>query len=324
MKRNIGTAIATTLLLVIGQTVMAGDVVGYNKIDVPANSDVLVSVPFNNEVAGEYTVASTASATITVDEALSADTYDSAYYVRIVSGSGDGLWSTVSSNGAGTLTVEDQAVVDELVADDEIRVYPHHTVAGLFPAGLEDVSYDSQTRLLVYEGAVAGQNKVQALTLQYAVAAPLFNGWNNGVPGSDYNNQVLTPGSHVRIRNGSGEALSYIPHGTVPDHSISMILPGSTADDVIVSTGYPVGITMAESGLENAGSVLLYDNEATGQNKVQQYTLNYAVAPPLFDGWNNGVPGSDFNDELINGSEGFIIRRDGSEGEVTVTIPKPY
>jgi hypothetical protein len=156
------------------------------------------------------------------------------------------------------------------------------------------------------------------------VALPAFNGWNNGVPFSNFNQQVLTPGSHIRVRNGSPSNLTFIAMGDVPDCSNSMILKGNTADDVIASTGFPVPVAMSESGLNGTGTVLLFNNSAPGQNKAQSLTLSYAIAPPAFNGWNNGVPFSNYNSQKINSSEGFIVRRNSSSSQVKVTIPKPY
>ena len=98
---------AATLLALTAQTVSAADAVGYNVVTVPENSDVLVSVPFNNNVEATFTVDSVDGTGITVNEALSAGTYNSSYYIRVIDGAGEGLWSTITDTADGGLTIAD-------------------------------------------------------------------------------------------------------------------------------------------------------------------------------------------------------------------------
>jgi len=60
--------------------------VGYNTITVPANSDVLVSVPFNQDAVGTFTVDTVTANGVTVTNGLTANAYTNGYYVRFTSG----------------------------------------------------------------------------------------------------------------------------------------------------------------------------------------------------------------------------------------------
>lgn len=343
------SAMAATVLLGLALPVagLAQQIVGYNAVNVPAGADVLVAIPFTGSAEDTFTVTGVLGGGITVDGPLADDTYDSDYYVRVVEDavddSSEGLWSTITNTDANQLDVADPAILAYMNVGDVVRVYKHLTVIEIFPAGANGFMFDSNTELLIYEGAPAGQNKPTTTILNYAVVPQLgFNGWNNGLPFNDSNGLKLSPGSHLRIRNnnaagtrGEGD-LTYVSRGVVPDHDMSMILDGSTEDDVIVSTGLPVPVKMIDSGLrpicdQDAGgtsTILVYDNGEVEKNKPAANVLRYREltvgTTVYYNGWHNGAPFSDFNDYELGPSEGFVIRRTVADAPAKVTIPSPY
>ncbi|MFW5841351.1 MAG: TIGR02597 family protein, partial [Planctomycetota bacterium] len=143
MRTTLFTAmVAATLLALAGPTIADEPIVlGYNKIIVPKDADVVISVPFVNKAEATYTVASTSSPSVSVVEALPVSTYaDGLYYVRFTTGNAKGFWSTISSNPAGQLVLEDDSFFAKIGDGDEFKVYKHQTLAGVFPANLEDFS----------------------------------------------------------------------------------------------------------------------------------------------------------------------------------------
>jgi len=148
MKMKVSAITTAAMLLALTvQSVSAAEAVGYNVVTVPANSDVLVSVPFNNNVDATFTVNTVTVTGMTVNEALSADTYDSSYYIRVINGAGEGLWSTITANGSGGLTLTDD--LSGYVANgDSFRVYEHQTLATVFPSAPAELPPGLRRRLI--------------------------------------------------------------------------------------------------------------------------------------------------------------------------------
>ncbi|MCY2927130.1 MAG: TIGR02597 family protein, partial [Planctomycetota bacterium] len=190
--RNHATAIAAVALLALAvQSASAGNVVGYNKIVVPANTDVRLSVPFTQTIQGTYTVAGKTGSTVTTSEALSASTYPaSAYYVRFVSGNASGLWATISANGANSLTLADANVANLVNNGDTFRVYAHYTLGTLFPKGMYGKSYTNGTVVNIYANNIAAmaQNKSAAKTASYTTT-----GGGRWVGSGVSNSTILVP-----------------------------------------------------------------------------------------------------------------------------------
>lgn len=309
MKNKASAITAAAMLLALAaQTVSAAEAVGYNVVTVPANSDVLVSVPFNNNVEASFTVDSVTGTGITVNEALSADTYDSSYYIRVIDGAGEGLWSTITANGSGGLTIADD--LSGYVANgDTFRVYAHHTLATVFPSGMYGVSYTNLTQVLIYENNLAAmsQNKAASKTAVYVAASG--NWFGAGVN----NNSVLAPETQFIVRNTSGSELTLLNSGDVPDYNASMLI--AAGGDVVVGSGYPVDVSLNGSGLEGAfRQVLFFDNAQVSQNKAASKTAVYNAGSWFGTGAS----------ESIGASEAVAIRLHGTESGSKITINKPY
>jgi uncharacterized protein (TIGR02597 family) len=304
MKVKASAIAVAALLALAAQAANATEAVGYNVVTVPANSDVLVSVPFNNDVEATFTVGSVSTSGVTVNEALSADTYGSGYYVRFIDGNGEGLWSTISANGDGGLELSNTDVLSYISSGDTFRVYAHHTVGSVFPSGMYGVSYTNGVSLFVYNNTASGINKSPSASVNYV---PALKRWNNP-------NQVLNPDSMLLIRNGSSATLSYICNGDVPDYNVALLVPAATAKDTMIGSGFPVSVLASAIQGGTGRSFYLYNNAASGENKSPSLSVNYV---PALSRWNNP-------NQVVASSEGFILRTSSSEAGGKITIQKPY
>ena len=317
MKNHVTAIAVVALLALAAQSAIAGNVVGYNKITVPANADVRLSVPFNQTIQGTYTVNGKTGSTVTTTEALAAGTYAvNAYYVRFISGNASGLWATISANGANSLTLGDANVANLVNNGDTFRVYAHYTLGTLFPKGMYGVSYTNGTVVNIYANNIAAmvQNKSAAKVASYTT-----NGGGKWVGNGVSNSTVLVPETQFILRNGSAQQLTMMTFGEVPDYSVSMLIaPGG---DLVIGTGYPMPVVLKNSGLggTNQRTVFFYDNSATGINKSSVKTASYTTGGG--GKWvGNGVTGN----ELILPSQTITFRLPAGETGTKVTIPKPY
>lgn len=304
MKMKASAITAAALLALAAQAANAAEAVGYNVVTVPANSDVLVSVPFNQNTEGSFTVSSVTANGVTVTNALTANAYTNGYYVRFTASGGEGLWSTISANGTGGFTLADTNVLTYVGAGNAFRVYKHQTVGSVFPAGMYGISYTNGVTISVYNNTVSGINKSPATTINY-LSGP--KRWNNA-------NQILNPDSMILIRNGSAATLSYVCGGDVPDYNVALLVPAGVAKDTLIGSGFPVDTTVEAISGAAGRTVSVYNNAATGQNKSPATTINYLTGPKR---WNNPA-------QAIMSSEGLLLRTAATEVGGKVTIQKPY
>jgi len=311
--KNLASAIAVVALLALTvQAVSASEVlnvVGYNRIPVPANSDVRLSLPFTPQAEGDtYTVSAKSGTTLTVTPALTT-TYGSTYYVRFVEGNASGLWGTLSSGSASTVVLADATVATHVNVGDKFRIYKHYTLATVFPKGMLNVSFTTTSQILIYENNLAamGQNKSAAKTAFYV------NG--NWVGAGVTNNTILTPETQFILRNNSSQELTFVTQGVVPDYAVSLLVAAN--GDLNIGTGYPVPVTLKNAGLGGTGrQVLFYDNTATGLNKSAAKTAFYVSG--------NWVGAGVTGNELLTPSETITLRLPSSEAGTKITVIKPY
>ena len=320
MKASAITAAA--LLALTAQTVSAADAVGYNVVTVPANSDVLVSVPFNQKAVGSFTVVSVTGSGVTVADTLQANAYTNGYYVRFTSGSGEGLWSTISANGTGGFDLQNTAVLAHVGNGNTFKVYPHQTLAKVFPDGMEGVSFEKsasglnrKTEILIPGTSGVGINKSAASTYYY-----INNEWRRvGGGTANQDNTVLSPETFFVLRNRGVEELSYIASGNVESLALGRFVDIQTAkNDIPAVSGRPVPMTLAElglggtaafetsaSGLNRKDELLVFDNTATGQNKSAQATYYFISGQ-----WRKVGGGTvNYNDQLVDAGAALIIRK---------------
>ena len=215
MKPTTLMAITTALLLSLnGQPVFAADSVGYNRIVVPANSDVRLSLPFTQKVEAQFTVSSKAGSVITIPAAITAGQYATLYYVRFTSGNASGLWSTITANTANTITITDAAVASLAANGDTFRVYKHHTLGSVFPKTMLGKSFVSGTQILIYDNNLAAMTTNKSAS---RVAAYTTSGAGSWVGAGVNNNTVLKPETQFILRNNAAQTLTMITLGYVPD-----------------------------------------------------------------------------------------------------------
>jgi len=341
MKMKASAITAAALLALAAQSASATEAVGYNTLTVPTNSDVLVSVPFNQNAVGSFTVSSVTANGVTVADTLTANAYTNGYYVRFTTGGGAGLWSTISTNGTGGFTLADTNALTGVTAGNTFKVYPHQTLAKVFPDGLIDIAMEAsikhptlpsiqtyKTQVLVYDGAATAWNKTPPLKYYF------YNGaWRKvgSALTASFDNSVLRPGAYFAIRNqNSSNELTYISNGDVPQDTLAMTLVSGTADDVLTTTGRPIPVTLAELGLGGTSAfvnsvkhpalpsiqtygdrLLVFNNTGSIVNRTPSATYYY------YNGaWRKVGQAltASFNTAVINPSEGFIIRKGNALG----------
>jgi uncharacterized protein (TIGR02597 family) len=338
-KLKIRLCLAAALMLLGPAGFAQQNVVGFNKVNVPANTDVRLTVPFTtvpfngsgDQVAEAlFTVTGTtggstinvAPGSLTSGVFTAANMTKSSYYVRFLTGNAKGLWITIKSNDANGLVLDDSsasqraALMNKVQANDTFRVYKHHTVSSVFTPELYGLSYlGGTTTLMLYLNDIDSvvQNPTSWKTLSYNVTSGKWVG--NAVDGTT----ILRPEAQFILRNGSSQTLFVPTFGSAPDYPVSMLITGS--DDMLIGTGYPVPITIKDSGMGGTTSrlVMFYDNQALGQNKTASKSATYTTSGG--GKWvGSGVTGL----ELINPSEAVRLRLPASETGTIVTINKPY
>lgn len=230
--------------------------VGYNTVHVPANSDVLVSVPYDN------------FAPLTLND----------------------MFPPAFSNRAF-------AVSSALV---------------------------TRTVVLEYLENPANTPNRSAAAAYYFIRSGSNIGWRKfGVPNTvDFGPSNLMANAFVVLRNQNNgtNTLTYISRGGVETERLSRTLTaGNYTNDVYVSTGRPVGLTLNDLQLGGTpafsnstaftvrDTILVYDNAASGQNKSAAATYYFLGGPA--GGWRRfGFSGDYGNSNVFEAASGFIIR----------------
>ena len=310
--RNHVTAIAVVAILAgAAGSAWAGNVVGYNRTVVPANSDVLLSVPFNNAIEGTFTVTGTTGSGVTVADTLVAAKYAGAYYVRFISGNASGLWTTITANGTNDFTLENAAVLALVSNGDQFRVYAHYTVGTLFPKRLYGQSFTSGTIVYVYVNNLAAmtQNKSAAKSATYTTSG-------GGRWVGTGSTSVLAPETQFVLRNGSAQPLTMMTFGVVPDYTVSMLI--AAGGDLVIGSGYPMAVTLKNAGMAGNGRIVyFYDDSATGTNKSAATSATYTTS-----GGGRWV-GTGANGVILP-SQAITVRFPAGEAGTKMTITKPY
>jgi uncharacterized protein (TIGR02597 family) len=308
-------------------------ILGYNKITVPKDADVIVSVPFVNKAEATYTVNGTGANSVTVT-GLAADSYEAGkYYVRFTTGDAKGLWSTIAANTSGALTLEDTSFFAKIAIGNEFKVYKHKTLSEVFPDRLETLSFVAsvkhptfpiietyRTQVLVFQGAPTGINKAPQTTYFFYNDA-----WRKfGDLNTNYDDAILLPDSYFILRNQNNDGeLTFLPEGKVPTAPAAKELVSGVENDVLVAAG-PVPVKLAELGLggtpafedsvkhptfpiiETYGDLLLvFSKSGSILNRAPTATYFY------YNGaWRKfGDLNTNYDDAVIGASEGFIVRK---------------
>jgi uncharacterized protein (TIGR02597 family) len=323
---------------------------GTSALDVPANTDAIVSVGFDQQPAFTGAVSSVAGPQVTVSGTpFTGSNFANLYYVRFTSGAKAGFWSTVSSNTDNTLTLADAAAVSGVIAGDSFVLQPHQTLITVFPDNLEGASFikspssfTHSTEVLTMNTTTTGINKSPASTYFYLTVNG-SNAWRKvgSPPATDFNNTVLPPDTYYILRNKATNSLQYVTLGVVETDTLARTLSTlASANDVYAVSGRPVPMTLAQLGLggtpafvsspssiNRKDTLLTFNNAASGQNKSPSATYYYINAAGNV-GWRKvgDSPTTSYdNSPVIDAGGGFIIRKaTGTPSDNTWTENAPY
>lgn len=345
MLTKIKVKVMATALMMLALTVQSViaesiNVVGYNRVDVAANTDVLVSVPFIQNSEGTFTVTAVTGTGVTVADTLGVDAYAATYYVRFTSGAAKGRWSTITSNTVNDLVLENNTFLPDITIGDVFEIIPHLTLDKVFPDALEGRSFEKSaslfnrsTEVLIPNTASVGINKAASATYYY------YNDeWRKvgAAPTISFNDVVVSPEEYFVIRNRSDKKLTFVISGNVPAMTLVCDLPKETQkNDIAAVSGRPIAMKLSQLGLGGTAAfttttllfnrqdeLMVFDNDAAGINKAAAATYFY------YDGaWRKvgASPTTSFDDELVSPGAALIIRKaSGAAGTVTWTQNSPY
>lgn len=318
MKKGFSAA-ALLLASMVGVQAEAQTVYAYVSETIPANSDVLVSVPVNNSIEVELTTSSVAGSILTVPNSpdFAAGDYSQGafarYYVRFIDGPAAGLWSSVTANSETTLTIDnaDVAALASAGGGDTIRVYKHHTINSVFPDSLLNISFVTGSQLLFFSASDT-QNKAPGSDLTAGYTTFLNIGW--GAEGG----RPIYPEEAFIIRNNSGNPLTYVKTGVAPDHPVSFLLKAGVAKDTPLGTGYPAAVTVKETGLGGFTGRQILTQGGVGQAQAPGSAATYSFTAFLNIGWGAG------SDVALAPNSAFLFRQPAGDVGGVFTVAKPY
>lgn len=304
---------------------------------VPANGDAVLSVPVNKAVEETVSVTSVAGANVTV-ASIAGSGYDNAaatggnaYYVRAVSGAGEGLYATITSVSGSVITLANAEVAAEFDSSTTLEIIEHHQIRDIFAPAVEGLSYEDGTQILVFDNTsgTAGQNPSADTVVTFDASTlpfPPFTETKEWV-GGDKEYTILPPDSTYVVRNGGSNTLVVGVAGFTPENPVAYKVPAGASDDLVVSSGYPVDVILGPLGLGGVDGrqVLTFDNAAAGFNKTADKVTTFDISalpfPPftVTEEWIGG----DAEDTVIGFGDGYTVRVDGEAGSV-VKVTKPY
>ncbi len=329
MKHKLSTVAAGLLVALIGATIVSAQpagVVGYNALEVPPQTDAILSVPFPRSLEQDLTINADPMGSTTLPLAagtLAGESYDGMYYVRFTGGGAQGLWSTVVGNTDNDITITDSDVAALVGNGDTFRIYKHWTVGGLFPAGRIDFAFVDGTQVLLYDNDVAGKFKLPDETLTYRTVPPPAGWKSTKIGGGD--NSIIEPESMFVLRNGSNsETLVHTSSGAVPDYTVCYLVDGNVDKDYMLGSGYPVDMTVVDLGFGGVAGrqILLFDHDGSGRFKLPDETLTYRTVPPPA-GWKSTKTGGG-DDSPVPNSSGWIFRQSAADAGGLITSVRPY
>lgn len=313
MKPKIIQSILAAALLAPGalfaQTTATTTPVGYvslgNNGTVPANADVVVTIPLFRPAIFSGTVASVSGSTITISGTPGLGSLTSVPHTVVIgSGSKIGLNAVVTSSTSNSVTVSVSTgdSLSGVTAGDTISIRPAWTVRSFLGA-----SFPAGTQLLTLPDS--GSFNPSAVGIYEWDGT----GWVDTVVSGDYaDNDVLYPNETYIVRNQSATPLtSFVVSGDVPvvPNRVVIAASGASGSDNAVCYFSPVTEKISTSGLTaiaNPGDqVLGFNNTTSGFNKAATTILEYDGT-----GWVDTVVSGDYEPNFpIGGGQGFIFRR---------------
>ncbi|QDU70593.1 TIGR02597 family protein [Mucisphaera calidilacus] len=256
-------AITAVAALALAGSVQAEVEVGYNLTQVPASADTRVSIPFQNEAVGTFTVASVNGDTVTFndpDGVLAAATLGTngagrpLYYARFIEGDLAGRWFNVAAqNGTAlSLTVEGTTVpatdlLASALANQKVVVAAHWTVEAIFPDGFEGLTFNASPspfqptfRVLIPQETDGTGIDIPSLSTLFYIGGD----WRL-ISGQLANDFVVEPQGTITLRNPASES-------TGEENDPETLIDESTGNLIFLPAGDAAGFDIVESiAIEN-------------------------------------------------------------------------
>lgn len=266
-------------------------IVGAISIDLPAESDVIVSFPFKQSAEFRGVVESVSddgnlNVSVAADS-LTTSAFDlqngtPTHYLVFESGAQQGVHLDISSNNASTVNLVGGSTTG-LQAGDEIAVYPHWTLSSAFPLGVANEDEEEpglrKIEVIVPQATSSAGNMIPEGIYYFSDGA-----WRQVGEGieSTVDNTILYHGRALVIRNNDTQAKNALFFGEVIDAPIAIPLSESDqyASDNFVGLNRPLAIALDDLGLAGGGvfeettdpenpndMLLVYSLTAAGKNK---------------------------------------------------------
>lgn len=334
MTRLVSTSLAIFTLL---QTVLlAEDVVpgiaGFQRIALPGNSDTVVAVPFARPPAASGAVQSISTNRVTWQGTpgwqagqfvYASGTQSQTYYLRIVSGTKEGSFFTITANDANSVTVDLEGdTLGDVTTGDQVTIVPHWTLGTLFPNGsgvnASPTPGSRTTEILFPDFNATGVNTSPKRMFYYYSGHWYEVGKGMAAPLDD---EILYPDFHFIVRQNTASGSELICPGQVVTGKVLVWLGvnASGPRDNFLALPRPVDGTLGSSGLIASGAfqpsptpgnrtdtLLVFDNGLVGKNKSPSAIYYY---------WNNawrkvGSGTAVFDSApVFKASAGFILRK---------------
>ncbi len=290
---------------------------GYYSMQVPPQTEVLLTVPYNPRIEKTLTVnAAPAGATLSVAEDLTGLDYSGGtWYVRFIDGGASGLWSTIQSNNPNSVTLSSAAIAGLATNGCAMRIYRHNTIGSLFPSKGLGLTHVAGTEIVVFDNTAIDTYKMGKGSLYTYQVTPFFTGWSGGGAAV-----VIPPETMFILRNKhASKTLVFACAGTIPDYVASYYAPPGAANEVLVGSGYPVGTTVNLCGFNGVAGreIVLYSNTTPGLYKGGQGDLLQWVT---FLGQWTGNGGT----KPVPAAAGYIFRQGASEPGGKIQTIRPY
>lgn len=294
---------------------------GFVSVTSPQGSDITFGPPLHQTPAFSGIIGSISNGdtlTVSSSPAWTADEFAGTHYVLICNGDREGLFASIASNTADsvTLTFISETLGDQLgdrvEAGNTFKIIPFWTFGTLFPDG----SVPAGTKVLVSDRSQTGINKPGRF-INYFEGF----GWYDGP--TEKNNEIIYPDESVIIRTAAGQSLDLSVQGAAPTSALRVVLHHVTEgqdQDINFINPFPVPVTLANlfsPGSSGDGDkILLSNNSQDGINKPGRF-VNY------FDGfgWYDGP--TEKNNELIEPGQGITYRRVASNSADLVITQIP-
>ena len=292
--------------------------------DVPANTDVTVSIPLErpSELAGKIT--GIAGNTIEFADAglleNSLADPNTPYQLTITSGQmEEGLIALVAANTSSSVTVSSVIVgnLSQVQIDDAFSVSKAWTLGTFFPANLPP-----GTTVFAFSGMVSGTNLAPDERYSYS-GTDWFQTLGSGGNGSK---TLLFPGESLFVRS-SVAINDLVVTGSVPTavsrtvvRKLSAMIPQDTRISITTPTDQPIENL---TGVQPGDFLYAFDNKSVGQNKSPNEILAYSGTE-----WfgTTGVTGPQNGIYKLKAGQGYILRRPANApvGDITISLIPDY